>query len=304
MSRISTIEMNHKQPAALGNCVSALDNNPIRTRQFIPRRPGRRGAQGRLLPDHLRPGRLRHARRAVGTGGRPVPQVTRVFDVATGADLAQSTGADGKVTATGISRTRIPEDSIIGVTLDRSVVPADIAAGQTATASSEESSKGNTAAKAADGSTASRWCANNGDTGQWLKVDLGSEKSLTGTRIVWESAATNYRYRIEGSTDNTNWTTLADLTATTGTIGTSQVQVTVFRAQARYVPNSDGSFRLVNVRNGWRADVKDASTADGPRSSGGLPPAGPTRTGRSSHSEGPAPAQRCPGHGAPFLRRG
>lgn len=35
-------------------------------------RPGSRGTQSRLLPVHLRPGRLRHARRTVGTGGGPV----------------------------------------------------------------------------------------------------------------------------------------------------------------------------------------------------------------------------------------
>ncbi|MFI6931635.1 alpha-L-fucosidase [Streptomyces sp. NPDC050287] len=158
--------------------------------------------------------------------------VTRVFDVATGTGLPYTVGSDGRVTITGVNRTRIPEDSVVGVTLDRSVQPADIAAGKTATASSEETSKGNTAARAVDGSTATRWCANNGNTGQWLKVDLGSQKSLTGTRIAWESAGTNYRYRIEGSTDNAGWTTLADLTATTDT---SQVRVSVLSAQARYV---------------------------------------------------------------------
>uniref|UniRef100_UPI0037420BA4 alpha-L-fucosidase n=1 Tax=Streptomyces sasae TaxID=1266772 RepID=UPI0037420BA4 len=212
-------------------------------------------------------------------------KVTRVFDVVTGADLSFTTGADGSVTVTGINRTRVPEDSVVGVTLDRSVQPADIAVGRTVTASSEEASKGNTAAKAVDGSTATRWSANNGNTGQWLKVDLGSEKSLTGTRIAWESAATNYRYRIEGSTDNSTWTTLADLTATTGT---SQVQVSVFRAQARYVRvtvtglpsgawasirnlevydrpfSADiGTVRLVNRKSGKVLDVSGASTADG-----------------------------------------
>ncbi|MGW1747092.1 alpha-L-fucosidase [Streptomyces sp. NPDC002092] len=95
----------------------------------------------------------------------------------------------------------------------------------------------------------------------------------------------NYRYRIEGSTDNATWTTLADLTATTGT---SQVQVALFRAQARYVrvtvtglPSAVwasirslevydrpftadlGTVKLVNRNSGKVMDVKDASTADG-----------------------------------------
>ncbi|WP_367318721.1 alpha-L-fucosidase [Streptomyces sp. HUAS ZL42] len=212
-------------------------------------------------------------------------QVTRVFDVRSGANLSYSVGSDGRVTVSGIDRTTHPQDSVVGVTLDRSVQPADIAAGKTATASSEETSKGNTAAKAVDGSSATRWCASSGSTGQWLKVDLGSTRSLTGTRIAWESDATNYRYKIEGSTDNSTWTTLADLTATTST---SQVQVSVFRAQARYVrvtvtglPSGTwasirnlelydrpftadlGTFRLVNRKSGKVMDVSGASSADG-----------------------------------------
>ncbi|MFJ7045612.1 discoidin domain-containing protein [Streptomyces sp. NPDC101112] len=66
----------------------------------------------------------------------------------------------------------------------------------------DESSKGNTAANAVDGATTTRWCASNGNTGHWLEVDLGAARSLTGARIAWELDATNYRYRIEGSTDN------------------------------------------------------------------------------------------------------
>lgn len=157
--------------------------------------------------------------------------------------------------------------------------------GRTATASSQETSKGNTAAKAVDGSTATRWCANNGSVGNWLKVDLGATKSLTGARIAWELDATNYRYRIEGSTDNTTWTTLVDRTDTTST---SQVQTMVLSAEARYVRvtvtglptgvwasirnlelydrpfSADlGTFKLVNRKSGKLLDVSGASSADG-----------------------------------------
>ncbi|KOV69623.1 Tat pathway signal protein [Streptomyces sp. NRRL WC-3618] len=212
-------------------------------------------------------------------------QVTRVFDVAAGTDLPYTVGADGGVTITGINRTRIPEDSVVGVTLDRSVQPADIAAGKTATADSEETSKGNTAAKAVDGSTATRWCANDGSTGHWLKVDLGSTRPLTGTRISWELDKTNYRYKVEGSTDNSTWTTLVDNTATPGT---RQVQTAAFQAQARYVRvtvtglpagvyasirnlevydrpfTADlGTYKVINRKSGKALDVANASTADG-----------------------------------------
>lgn len=208
-------------------------------------------------------------------------QVSSVFDVATGAALP-FTVSSGQITITGINRTRHPQDSVVGVVLDRSVQPTDVAAGRTATASSEETSKGNTAAKAVDSSTSTRWCANNGNTGHWLKVDLGSTKPITGARIAWELDAANYRYRIEGSTDNTAWTTLSDQTTTTST---SQVQTTVFTARARYVrvtvtglPSGvwasvrafevydrpfAASVKLVNRNSGKVLDISDASTADG-----------------------------------------
>ncbi|MFI2207887.1 RICIN domain-containing protein [Streptomyces sp. NPDC020192] len=127
--------------------------------------------------------------------------------------------------------------------------------------------------------------ANDGNTGHWLKVDLGSTRSLTGTRIAWELNKTNYWYKIEGSTDNSTWTMLVDNTATAGT---SQVQAAVFQAQARYVRvtvtglptgawasirslevydrpfSADlGTYKLVNRTSTKVLDVADASTADG-----------------------------------------
>jgi len=122
-------------------------------------------------------------------------QVTRVFDVASGADLPYTVGSDGSVTITGINRNRFPENSIVGVTLDRSVLPADIARGRTATASSDETSKGNTAAKAVDGSLSFR---ENGDGcfltgndmrwfyGQYAPLELRSEPALDllGTAVL------------------------------------------------------------------------------------------------------------------------
>ncbi|MFF9542567.1 alpha-L-fucosidase [Streptomyces albidoflavus] len=210
-------------------------------------------------------------------------KVQRAYDVATGATLSHSAGSDGRVTVTGIDRTSHPEDSVVAVVLDRAVRPPDIARSATAVASSQES--GNPASAALDGSTASRWCAANGGTGQWLKADLGTTTALTGARIVWESTGTRYRYRIEGSTDNSSWTTLADHTSTTST---SQVQVSAFSAEARHIRvtvtglpagsyasirnlelyerpfGADlGVYRLVNRHSGKVLEVADASGADG-----------------------------------------
>ncbi|NUT94450.1 MAG: alpha-fucosidase [Saccharothrix sp.] len=139
-------------------------------------------------------------------------KVSRTFDVATGSPLPHTVNPEGQVTITGINRTRHPDDTVIGVTLDRPVHPQDIAAGQP--------------------TTSARPSANDGDTGHWLKVDLGATRAITGARIAWEFDATNYRYRVEGSTDDTTWTTLADRTTTTST---AQIHTATFTAQARYV---------------------------------------------------------------------
>ncbi|WP_062214462.1 alpha-L-fucosidase [Streptomyces sp. NBRC 109706] len=182
--------------------------------------------------------------------------VRRVFDVATGQELAHSVDGDARVTVTGIDRERHPEDTVFGVTLDRSVVPADIAVGATATASSEETNHGNTAGNAVDGSTATRWCAATGATGEWLTVDLGATRSLTGTRLVWEKDEVNYRYRVEGSTDNTTWSTLADLT---GSTDTARVRAHTFTADARYV-----RVTVTSLRAGSYASIRELELYDRP----------------------------------------
>ncbi|SFE05606.1 alpha-L-fucosidase [Actinacidiphila alni] len=209
-------------------------------------------------------------------------QISKVYDVATGSALPYSLGSDKRVTVSGVNRTRYADDSVIAILLDRTVQPADIAAGHTATASSQQS--GNPASSAVDGSTATRWCASSGSTGQWLKVDLGSARAVTGARIAWETAA-DYRYRIESSTDNTSWTTLADFTATPLS---GQVQSVGFSAQTRYVRvtvtglpagtwasirsleiydrpfTADlGTYQLINRNSGKTLDVNGASLDDG-----------------------------------------
>jgi alpha-L-fucosidase len=205
---------------------------------------------------HLLPG---HSGTSFTTPAIGDAAVSRVFDVASGDALSHAVNSAGQVTITGIDRSRHPEDTVVAIVLDRPVQPADVAAGRTATASSE-SGEGTTAIKAVDSSTSTRWCANDGHTGHWLEVDLGSSKPITGARIAWEFDATNYRYRIEGSTDGTTWTTLADRTATTST---SQVQVAVFTAVARYV-----RVTVTGLPSGVRASIRAFEVYDRPFSPG------------------------------------
>jgi hypothetical protein len=108
---------------------------------------------------------------------------------------------------------------------------SNLALNKLATADSEQASMGNTASKGNDGNSATRWCANNGRLNHWWKVDLGASYTLAGTKVRFQFAR-NYRYKIEVSTDNINWTIVVNRTTTTSTAQTRQDS---FSATGRYV---------------------------------------------------------------------
>jgi cytochrome c peroxidase len=110
--------------------------------------------------------------------------------------------------------------------------PGNVALNKTASADSEETGKGNTAPMGNDGSTSTRWCANDGNLNHWWNVDLGSSYNLTGSEVTWEMSGKVYKYKIETSPDNTNWTLVADKTNNTST---AQIQTDSFTGTARYV---------------------------------------------------------------------
>jgi hypothetical protein len=108
----------------------------------------------------------------------------------------------------------------------------NLALNKPATADSAQTSMGNTANKGNDGNSATRWSANDGRLNHWWKVDLGAVYTLTSTKVKFQFAR-NYRYKIEVSTDNTIWTTVADRRTTTST---AQTRVDSFSATlGRYV---------------------------------------------------------------------
>ena len=60
-------------------------------------------------------------------------------------------------------------------------------------------------------------------------VDLGSAMNITyGTQVKWPQSGAAYKYKIETSVDNVNWTLKVDKTSNTST---DQVQNDVFLAQ-------------------------------------------------------------------------
>lgn len=81
---------------------------------------------------------------------------------------------------------------------------SNLALSKTASASRAES--GYSATLAVDGNTSSRWWAKSTST-QWLKVDLGSTKTVSKVALRWHSYYAR-SYQIQVSTDNSTWTTV------------------------------------------------------------------------------------------------
>ena len=92
------------------------------------------------------------------------------------------------------------------------------------------SSKGaNTADMILDGTTDTRWQADNEADDEWIQVDLGSVQAVNAVTINWE-AAYAAKYEIQVSTDGKEWTTVAKENGMVGEITSSFVAT-----KARYV---------------------------------------------------------------------
>ena len=91
----------------------------------------------------------------------------------------------------------------------------NLSQGKTATSSSYETSS-TKAPKAVDGSTTTRWASQDPATGaEWLKVDLGSTKTITKAVLKWEDSYAS-SFQIQTSTNNSTWTTIYSTTSGSG----------------------------------------------------------------------------------------
>jgi hypothetical protein len=86
----------------------------------------------------------------------------------------------------------------------------------TITASTEESDKGNVAAKAFDGDPATRWSASSDAVDEWLRFDFGQPQKLGGIEIDWQFPDQQYACNLEGSTDGAEWKQLAQAKSNAG----------------------------------------------------------------------------------------
>ncbi|MFC5289679.1 cellulase family glycosylhydrolase [Actinokineospora guangxiensis] len=104
-----------------------------------------------------------------------------------------------------------------------------ISRGKPATASSVENAT-LTADKAVDGNTGTRWASTEYVDPQWIRVDLGQGATVKRVKLTWEVAHAR-AYRVEISSDGSNWTRLVDETAGNGGVD----EWTGLNGQGRYL---------------------------------------------------------------------
>ena len=97
--------------------------------------------------------------------------------------------------------------------------------------------------KAFDGAADTRWCASGSAFPQWIAADMKERRHVTSVTLDWEHADELYRCTIEGSTDGTRWTTLADKSAQPG-IGNGDVPLKP--SDVRYV-----RVTVLGSQRGW-----------------------------------------------------
>jgi hypothetical protein len=132
--------------------------------------------------------------------------------------------------------------------------PANLALNKNASASSYLG--GNTAALAFDGNGATRWESAYSDP-QWISVDLGTSYSVTGVKLNWETAA-GKDYKIQISTDNTNW---VDAYTETGGIGGIEDITFTAAVNGRYVRMYGTARATVYGYSLWEFEVYGAVVA-------------------------------------------
>lgn len=96
-------------------------------------------------------------------------------------------------------------------------------------ASSEESDKGNTAARAFDGDNETRWCADGPSAGQWIQAELPQSSALGAVEVSFERSGA-WTAKVELSTDGLLWTPAGEA----GTKNADRLRIAT-RGSGRYV---------------------------------------------------------------------
>jgi hypothetical protein len=148
----------------------------------------------------------------------------------------------GAVTVDGSNRGAVTTFTFTSVTANHTISATfsgsygNLAAGKTATASSEISGGTYGAAKMNDDNATTRWAASATTFPQWAKIDLGAQYSISEVEMMFAfagAAGDCYDFTIETSSDNVNWTTRVNQNPNTNTAQTQRYGFTT--TSARYV---------------------------------------------------------------------
>jgi hypothetical protein len=127
------------------------------------------------------------------------------------------------VTVDGVSQgaissytyTNVQAPHTINATFKPVNTSVNLSQGKIATSSSYET-PATKAPKAVDGKTKTRWASiDPATTNQWLKVDLGSSKTITKVVLNWEDSYAK-SFQIQTSNNNSTWTTIYSTTNGSG----------------------------------------------------------------------------------------
>jgi len=135
---------------------------------------------------------------------------------------------------------------------------SSILAALSATATASTSGAAGDASLAVDGNPATRWESAHGVDPSWITLDLGAEYELYQVIIDWE-AANAATYEIQGSNDNSNWTTLASESG--GAFG-DRTDIVTLSGTHRYVRMHGLTRTSVYGYSIWQMEVYGSPAAD------------------------------------------
>jgi hypothetical protein len=172
----------------------------------------------------------------------------------------------------------------LGCTPTPSPTPTTTPAGEIDVSNATASTSHNDypASNAIDGSTLTRWNASSDTKPQWLKLDLGSVKTVNRTDVAfYDYTGRTYTYNVEVSQDDSNWTTVVSSKDQSG----NRWDVDTFTAtNARYIKiNITACYPSTGWVAIYEAKVYNTSEGSTPTST---PTATPTPTPMNSFFDG------------------
>ena len=137
-----------------------------------------------------------------------------------------------------------------------SSIKSNLALGSVAEASSL--ADGKIADEAIDGDTSTRWASERTDY-QSITIDLGEAAEISVIRLMWE-AACGSNYTLEVSTDNENWTVVADVKD--NTVTDQYLTYTFDPVSARYVKMNGATRATKYGFSIWELEIYDNFVPD------------------------------------------